>query len=155
MGHLRQHGTEEQFMVSYFYRRMLPSRMPQTHRFVIAFPEHALEWQDHVVDFNPYVSDPLYGVTPSDVSDFPAVIWNQDEVDGKRFGCPSARQPARTLLLYQPSRFGAPANLDSSPPSNLPRVRAAGLCPRAQSSGRRRRPATTMPWGAAGRPRTP
>ncbi|HEX2996409.1 MAG TPA: extracellular solute-binding protein, partial [Anaerolineales bacterium] len=67
---------------------------------VIAFPEHALEWQDHVVDLTPYVTDPLYGMSPSDVSDFPTVIWSQDEVDGKRFGVP-AQRTARFLLYNQ------------------------------------------------------
>ncbi|HET9913686.1 MAG TPA: extracellular solute-binding protein [Anaerolineales bacterium] len=67
---------------------------------VIAFPEHALEWADHVVDLNPYVSDPLYGLTSVEISDFPSVIWNQDEVDGKRFGVP-AQRTARFLLYNQ------------------------------------------------------
>jgi ABC-type glycerol-3-phosphate transport system substrate-binding protein len=63
----------------------------------IAFPEHALNWQDHVVDLKPYVSDPVYGWSPFDIADFPTVIWNQDEVDGKRFGVP-AQRTARFLL---------------------------------------------------------
>lgn len=67
---------------------------------VIGFPEYALEWQEHVVDLTPYVSDPLYGLSPVEVSDFPAVVWNQDEVDGKRFGIP-AQRTARFLLYNQ------------------------------------------------------
>ncbi|HEX6035182.1 MAG TPA: extracellular solute-binding protein, partial [Anaerolineales bacterium] len=67
---------------------------------VIGFPEHALEWQEHVVDLKPYVNDPLYGMSANDLSDFPAVIWNQDEVDGKRFGVP-AQRTARFLLYNQ------------------------------------------------------
>lgn len=67
---------------------------------VIAFPEHALTWADHVVDLNPYVNDPAYGWPPADVSDFPAVVWKQDEVDGKRFGVP-AQRTARFLLYNQ------------------------------------------------------
>ena len=67
---------------------------------VIAFPEHALEWQEHIVDLNLYVSDPLYGLSPSDTGDFPAVIWAQDEVDGKRSGIP-AQRTARFLLYNQ------------------------------------------------------
>jgi len=67
---------------------------------VIAFPEHALEWGDHVVDLKPYVSDPVYGWNPFEISDFPTVIWNQDEVDGKRFGVP-AQRTARFLLYNQ------------------------------------------------------
>ena len=64
---------------------------------VIGFPEHALEWQEHIVDLSPYVSDPVYGLGTADISDFPEVIWNQDEVDGKRFGVP-AQRTARFLL---------------------------------------------------------
>jgi len=67
---------------------------------VIAFPEHALEWQDHVVDLTPYVSDPLYGFNPSEISDFPTVVWDQDDVDGKRFGMP-AQRTARFILYNQ------------------------------------------------------
>jgi ABC-type glycerol-3-phosphate transport system substrate-binding protein len=67
---------------------------------VIGFPEHALEWQEHVVDLNPYVTDPLYGLSPTDVSDFPAVVWSQDEADGKRFAIP-AQRTARFLLYNQ------------------------------------------------------
>ncbi|HEX5944026.1 MAG TPA: extracellular solute-binding protein [Anaerolineales bacterium] len=64
---------------------------------VIGFPEHALAWQEHVVDLNPYLKDPLYGLSSADVSDFPAVVWEQDEVDGKRLGIP-AQRTARFLL---------------------------------------------------------
>jgi ABC-type glycerol-3-phosphate transport system substrate-binding protein len=67
---------------------------------VIGFPEHALEWQEHVVDLKPYVSDPVYGLSPDDLADFPAVIWDQDELDGKRFGVP-AQRTARFLLYNQ------------------------------------------------------
>ena len=67
---------------------------------VIGFPEHALEWQEHVVDLALYVNDPLYGLSPVEVSDFPAVIWNQDEVGGRRYGVP-AQRTARFLLYNQ------------------------------------------------------
>jgi ABC-type glycerol-3-phosphate transport system substrate-binding protein len=67
---------------------------------VIGFPEHALEWGEHVVDLTPYVTDPMYGLSAADISDFPEVVWNQDEVDGKRFGVP-AQRTARFLLYNQ------------------------------------------------------
>ena len=67
---------------------------------VIVFPEHALEWQDEVVDLNPYVTDPIHGWDAFEVSDFPQVIWAQDEVDGKRFGVP-AQRTARFILYNQ------------------------------------------------------
>jgi ABC-type glycerol-3-phosphate transport system substrate-binding protein len=69
---------------------------------VVGFPEHALEWQDHgVVDLTPYLNDPMYGLSPTEVSDFPAVIWEQDEVDGKRLGLPLQR--TARFLLYNRS----------------------------------------------------
>lgn len=67
---------------------------------VIAFPEHALGWQDYVVDLTPYVHDPLYGFNESELSDFYAPIWAQDEADGIRFGLP-AQRTARFLLYNQ------------------------------------------------------
>lgn len=67
---------------------------------VIAFPEHALGWGEHVVDLNDYVMDPLYGFSADDAVDFPVVIWDQDHVDGKRFGVP-AQRTARFLLYNQ------------------------------------------------------
>jgi len=67
---------------------------------VIAFPEHAFGWNDHVVDLGTYVNDPLYGFTADDILDFLPVIWDQDLVDGKRFGVP-AQRTARFLLYNQ------------------------------------------------------
>lgn len=67
---------------------------------VIAFPEHALGWDEKVVDLNPYVNDPEYGLSASEISDFPQVIWSQDEVDGKRYAIP-AQRTARFLLYNQ------------------------------------------------------
>ncbi|HSL29127.1 MAG TPA: extracellular solute-binding protein [Anaerolineales bacterium] len=67
---------------------------------VVALPEHALAWGEQVVDLNPYVTDPEYGWDPFEISDFPTVVWSQDEVDGKRFGVP-AQRTARVLLYNQ------------------------------------------------------
>lgn len=66
----------------------------------IGFPEHALTWDEHVVDLTPYVTDPVYGLSAADISDFPEVVWKQDEVNGKRFGVP-AQRTARFLLYNQ------------------------------------------------------
>lgn len=67
---------------------------------VIALPEYAFGWDEHVVDLNVYVNDPLYGLSAADILDFPPVIWDQDNVDGKRFGVP-AQRTARFLLYNQ------------------------------------------------------
>jgi len=67
---------------------------------VIAFPEHAIGWETHIVDLNTYVHDPIYGITSLEVADFPTVIWMQDEVDGVRLGMP-AQRTARFILYNQ------------------------------------------------------
>ena len=67
---------------------------------VIALPEYAFGWGDHVVDLNTYVNDRLYGLSAEDILDFPPVIWDQDIVDGKRFGVP-AQRTARFILYNQ------------------------------------------------------
>jgi ABC-type glycerol-3-phosphate transport system substrate-binding protein len=81
---------------------------------VIAFPEHAIGWQDKVVDLNEYLQDPVYGLSAMEMSDFPAVIWMQDDVDGKRLGVP-AQRTAR-FILY--NRGWARELGFDSPPSN-------------------------------------
>lgn len=67
---------------------------------VIALPEHAAGWREQVVDLNPYVHDPVYGMTALEMSEFPTVIWMQDEVDGVRLGMP-AQRTGRFLLYNQ------------------------------------------------------
>ena len=67
---------------------------------VIAFPEHAIGWQEHVVDLNTYVRDPIFGISSLEISDFPSVIWMQDEVNGLRLGMP-AQRTARFILYNQ------------------------------------------------------
>src|SRR5215213_8276129 len=71
-----------------------------TPQVVIAFPEHAFGWDEAVVDLSPYVNDPVYGLSADDVLDFPSVIWDQDAVNGKRFGVP-AQRTARFILYNQ------------------------------------------------------
>ncbi|NJC96549.1 MAG: hypothetical protein C3F07_11940 [Anaerolineales bacterium] len=67
---------------------------------VIAFPEHAIGWREHVVDLNAYVRDPEFGMSALEMSEFPSVIWMQDEVDGARLGMP-AQRTARFILYNQ------------------------------------------------------
>lgn len=67
---------------------------------VIALPEHALDWQEDVVDLNTYLLDPDYGFSALEMSDFANVIWMQDEVDGIRYGLP-AQRTARFLLYNE------------------------------------------------------
>jgi ABC-type glycerol-3-phosphate transport system substrate-binding protein len=67
---------------------------------VVGLPEYAVEWhaQEAVIDLNPYVSDPLYGLGGAEIADFPSVFWDQDQVGDIRLGMP-AQRTAR-LLLY-------------------------------------------------------
>jgi ABC-type glycerol-3-phosphate transport system substrate-binding protein len=67
---------------------------------VVALPEQAFTWGDKVIDLNPYVSDPQYGLGADDVLDFPPAVWDQENLDGKRFGVPAERT-ARFLLYNQ------------------------------------------------------
>jgi len=67
---------------------------------VIAFPEHAIGWESHVVDLNAYVHDPIHGIPSLEMADFPTVIWMQDEVDSVRLGMP-AQRTARFILYNQ------------------------------------------------------
>jgi multiple sugar transport system substrate-binding protein len=69
---------------------------------VVGLPEYAIEWQaqDAVVDLNPYVSDPLYGLSSAAIADFPSVFWEQDQVGDVRLAVP-AQRTARLLLYNQ------------------------------------------------------
>ena len=67
---------------------------------VIALPEHAISWSEKVVDLNPYVRDPVFGMSALEMSEFPTVVWLQDEVDGIRLGMP-AQRTGRFILYNQ------------------------------------------------------
>jgi multiple sugar transport system substrate-binding protein len=69
---------------------------------VVGLPEYAVEWntQEAVLDLNPYVSDPLYGLSNAEIADFPSVFWKQDQVGGVRLAMP-AQRTARLLLYNQ------------------------------------------------------
>ena len=74
-------------------------RTPNRPQMVIAFPEHALDWDStgQIVDLTRYVDDPRYGFTEDETRDFPAVFWSQDTIGAKRLGVPAERT-ARFLL---------------------------------------------------------
>ena len=67
---------------------------------VAALPEQVLAWEaaGAVVDLNPYVSDPTWGLKSSEIADIPAVFWAQDSVGGRRLGVPAQR--STDLLFY-------------------------------------------------------
>lgn len=67
---------------------------------VIALPEYAVGWRGRVADLNPYVRDPDYGMSALEMSEFPTVVWMQDELDGVRLGMP-AQRTGRFILYNQ------------------------------------------------------
>jgi multiple sugar transport system substrate-binding protein len=69
---------------------------------VVGLPEYAVEWHDQgaAIDLIPYVSDPYYGLSGSQIADFPSVLWEQDLVGDVRLGMP-AQRTARFLLYNQ------------------------------------------------------
>lgn len=69
---------------------------------VVGLPEYAVEWhaQGTVVDLNPYLSDPVFGLGSAEIADFPSVFWEQDQVGDTRLGMP-AQRTARLLLYNQ------------------------------------------------------
>jgi multiple sugar transport system substrate-binding protein len=75
---------------------------PDGPNVVVGLPEYAVEWhaQHAVVDLNPYVADPLYGLSDSEISDFPSVFWEQDQLGDVRLAMP-AQRTARLLVYNQ------------------------------------------------------
>jgi multiple sugar transport system substrate-binding protein len=75
---------------------------PDRPDMVVGLPEYAVEWhaQEAVVDLNPYLSDPVHGLSGAEIADFPAVFWEQDQMGDVRLGMP-AQRTARLLLYNQ------------------------------------------------------
>ncbi len=68
---------------------------------VIGLPEYSLIWQDAgVVDLTPYVTDPVWGLSPDERADFFPVLWDQDRFATQRLGLP-AQRTARLLFYNQ------------------------------------------------------
>jgi multiple sugar transport system substrate-binding protein len=65
----------------------------QIPELVAALPEQILAWDASkaVVDLNPYVGDPAWGMQSGDIADIPSAFWAQDSVDGRRLGVPAQR----------------------------------------------------------------
>jgi len=69
---------------------------------VITLPEQALVWDKKgaVLDLTPYLSDPVFGLTESELSDFPSLFLAGDAPGGRRLGMP-AQRTGRFLLYNQ------------------------------------------------------
>jgi multiple sugar transport system substrate-binding protein len=70
---------------------------------VVALPEQVMAWdgQRGVPDLTPYVDDPQWGLSKTDIADFPSAFWAQDQVGERRLGVPAAR--SAQLLFYNQS----------------------------------------------------
>jgi ABC-type glycerol-3-phosphate transport system substrate-binding protein len=72
---------------------------------VVAYPFEALGWQigdaPAVVDINPLVNDPAWGLSTAEQADFYSVFWQSEEAAGKRLGVPALRSAG--VLFYNQS----------------------------------------------------
>ena len=69
---------------------------------VDALPEQTLAWQAlaKVVDLQPYLADPQWGLGKAAIADIPSIFWSQDNFNGKQFGLPAERS-ARFIFYNQ------------------------------------------------------
>ncbi len=77
---------------------------PQTPDLVVAYPEQALAWDggaSALVDLTAYVEDSQWGLTPQEVADFPAPIWNLGLAGSQRIGIPA--EASALFLAYNVS----------------------------------------------------
>ncbi|NPA05871.1 MAG: extracellular solute-binding protein [Chloroflexi bacterium] len=61
---------------------------------VVGYQNQMLAWDmsgDIIADMNQYVNDPTYGLSEEEQKDFFPIFWEQDVVNGKRYGFPVQR----------------------------------------------------------------
>lgn len=61
---------------------------------VVGYQNQMAVWDqagEVMVDLTPYVNDPVYGFTEEEQQDFFEVFWQQDVMNGKRYGIPAQR----------------------------------------------------------------
>jgi ABC-type glycerol-3-phosphate transport system substrate-binding protein len=89
----------------------------------VGYLPQILSWQDsgaNVVDLNPYIEDPNWGLSQEEKLDFYPEFWDQDVVNGTRFGFPAARNGA---ILFYNQTWAGELGFDS-PPSTPTEFRA-------------------------------
>ena len=99
---IRVQATSQQNYAELFTETSAAVHGPDRPDMVIGLPEYALAWskESAVLDLTLYVSDPLYGLSSTEIADFPTVFWEQDQVGAMRLGVP-AQRTARFLLYNQ------------------------------------------------------
>jgi multiple sugar transport system substrate-binding protein len=87
---------------------------PDRPQLVIGLPEQALYWDEHagVVNLTPYVSDPIWGMSQTDVADFAPVFWEQDQMGDKRLGMPAQRT---TRLMFYNQTWASELGFNAPP----------------------------------------
>jgi multiple sugar transport system substrate-binding protein len=87
---------------------------PDKPQLVIGLPEQALYWDERtgVLDLTPYVSDPIWGMSQTDVADFAPVFWEQDQLGDKRLGMPAQRT---TRLMFYNQTWASELGFNAPP----------------------------------------
>jgi multiple sugar transport system substrate-binding protein len=87
---------------------------PDKPQLVIGLPEQALYWDERtgVVDLTPYVGDPIWGLSATDVADFAPVFWEQDQLGDKRLGMPAQRT---TRLMFYNQTWASELGFNAPP----------------------------------------
>ncbi len=60
----------------------------------VGYQNQAAAWDqagDIIADLNPYINDPVYGLSEEEVADFLPIFWEQDVMGDKRMGIPAQR----------------------------------------------------------------
>ncbi len=96
-----------------------------------AFLYQALNWDDRIelVDWNPYLNDPEWGLSTADQDDFHPVFWDQGILEGRRVGIPAL---GSGQVLYYNQSWAQELGF-STPPTNAEEFRQQA-CAAAQSS---------------------
>lgn len=107
---------------------------------VVGYQNQMLAWDmagEVIEDFNLYVNDPTFGLSEDEQKDFYEVFWQQDVVNGKRYGIPVQRSaqymfynttwakelgfeepPATPEEFYEQACAAYQANLNDDNPDN-------------------------------------
>ena len=90
------------------------------------------EWdasQGIVADLEPYVNDPLWGLSPVQQADFNPTFWEQEVIDGKRIGFPAQRS---AQLIYYNLTWAS--ELGFATPPSTPEEFKQQVCSAAQAN---------------------
>ncbi len=106
--------VRESYQGSYnmlFYNVMDATERPSL---IVALPEQISVWDEEgsVKDLAPYISDPIWGYTPAEKTDFPSVFLEQDQHEERTLALPAQR--TAHFILYNQS-WGEELGFDEPP----------------------------------------